>query len=113
LTGFEGVLQVDGYAAYTSLAGDKKTWLISDSGVICALVFLLSGIPKCWVLLASTLRGARDWLSLAQARRGHERGGSIAARKCLNLLASNRISKGWSRDRSRQSFRLARRSQMF
>ena len=24
LTGFEGVLQVDGYAAYTSLAGDKK-----------------------------------------------------------------------------------------
>ena len=25
LTGFEGVLQVDGYAAYTSLAGDKKT----------------------------------------------------------------------------------------
>ena len=25
LTGFEGVLQVDGYAAYASLAGDKKT----------------------------------------------------------------------------------------
>jgi transposase len=35
LAGFEGVLQVDGYAAYTSLAGDKKI-----SGKIC-LAFCL------------------------------------------------------------------------